>query len=101
MRIAALCMWAIAGRVVLIAQPAFEVASVKPCDVILVQRARPTSGIKPSHTPVAPRDARAFDRGVHPLKSPTTLTSLALGAHTAKWMPRCPSTSARCAPIFS
>jgi hypothetical protein len=39
MRIAALCMWAIAGRVVLIAQPAFEVASVKPCDVILVQRA--------------------------------------------------------------
>ena len=37
----------------------------------------------------------------HPLKSPTTETERALGAHTPKYVPDFPSTVVRCDPSLS
>ena len=48
--------------------------------------------------PDRPLSARGCASASHPLKSPTTLTERALGAHTAKTVPPTPETSAGWAP---
>ena len=52
---------------------------------------RPTPGMKISQTPPS-RSRIGFCRVSQPLKSPTTLTTRAFGAHTAKRVPVTPST---------
>ena len=51
--------------------------------------------------PEAPREFRRCALGSHPLKLPITETARALGAHTLKIAPDCPSCVVRCAPILS
>src|SRR5437879_5404860 len=47
------------------------------------------------------RDRRMWTRPSHSLKSPTTLTPAAFGAHTAKLTPRTPLFTRACAPSCS
>jgi hypothetical protein len=54
-----------------------------------------------SQIPDAPSERIGCRRPSHELKSPTTETERALGAHTAKATPVTPSSSIRCAPSFS
>ena len=51
--------------------------------------------------PDAPSERIGCRRPSHELKSPTTETERADGAHTAKATPVAPSISATCAPSFS
>src|SRR5262245_37502320 len=58
-------------------------------------------GRKISHTPLDPKERIGWQRPSQSLKSPTTLTRCALGAHTAKLVPATPSTARNCEPSFS
>src|SRR5688572_16601319 len=60
-----------------------------------------TFGTNVSQIPLTPRLFIGCDTASQPLKSPITLTCLALGAQTAKCTPATPSSSLRCAPSFS
>src|SRR5690349_13208301 len=57
----------------------------------------PAPGRKISQMP-ASRSRMGWRRVSHWLKSPTSVTVSALGAHTEKRVPRTPSTSVKCAP---
>ena len=57
--------------------------------------------MKISQTPVSTRLRIVWRRPSQPLKSPTTETRRAFGAHTAKCTPAAPSCSIACAPSRS
>ena len=57
--------------------------------------------MKISQTPDAPSSRIGWKRPSQLLKSPTTLTRWAFGAHTAKLAPGTPSIVRNCAPSFS
>ncbi len=57
--------------------------------------------MKAVQMPDEARGSQTFARPSHRLKSPTTLTRSALGAHTAKWRPATPSIVTACDPSFS
>ena len=61
----------------------------------------PMPGTKISHTPCGSSSRIGWTRPSHRLKSPTTLTRSALGAHTAKWTPAIIPQCIGCAPSFS
>ena len=58
-------------------------------------------GTKISHTPCGSSSRIGWTRPSHRLKSPTTLTRSALGAHTAKCTPAIIPQCIGCAPSFS
>ena len=62
---------------------------------------RPTPGTNPHQKPVFAINDSGVPFVFQPLKSPTTLTACAFGAHTANCVPRAPSRVVRCAPSFS
>ena len=57
--------------------------------------------MKISQTPAGTSSRIGCTRPSQPLKSPTTLTRSAFGAHTAKCTPVVDPTRMRCAPSFS
>src|SRR6266508_3171226 len=61
----------------------------------------PTPGTNSSQTPEEPSTRIGFRRPSQRLKSPTTRTARALGAHTAKAVPATPSSTVGWAPSRS
>ena len=57
--------------------------------------------MKISQTPHSARRRIGWRRPSQPLKSPTTLTRIAFGAHTVKPTPATPCIDIGCAPSFS
>jgi hypothetical protein len=75
--------------------------AVRADDPVLVGASPAMPGRKISQMPVSVRRRMVWRVPSQSLKSPTTLTSRALGAQTAKWTPRAPSWSITWAPSLS